>query len=106
MIVFSMFFFPIHYLELFTYTSDSVKFKSGYSSSNTPTNSEAVTKEKPSKKSRKRDKDLAGSSLVDPRTKEKLLVLPCGPSALGIMLLIILSGLYVVRELFLLETTF
>jgi dolichyl-diphosphooligosaccharide--protein glycosyltransferase len=65
-----------------------------------------VSKEKPSKKNRKNDRDSEGSSPVDHRTEEKLLVLPCGPSAVGIMLLIILSGFYVVRELFFLQTTF
>jgi len=53
-----------------------------------------------------RKTDSEGSSPVDHRTEEKLLVLPCGPSAVGIMLLIILSGFYVVRELFFLQTTF
>ena len=83
-----------------------IKFKAGDGSSDTPTNSEMVSKEKPSKKNRKKDRDSEGSSPVDHRTEEKLLVLPCGPSAVGIMLLIILSGFYVVRELFFLQTTF
>lgn len=83
-----------------------IKFKAGDGGSDTPTNSEMVSKEKPSKKNRKKDKDSEGSSPVDHRTEEKLLVLPCGPSAVGIMLLIMLSGFYVVRELFFLQTTF
>ncbi|CAO2178296.1 unnamed protein product [Urochloa humidicola] len=78
-------------------TSDDGSSTAGHGSSNTPANSEAVSKEKPSKKNRKKDKDSEGSSPVDSRTEDKLLVLPCGPSAVGIMLLIILSGFYVVH---------
>lgn len=83
-----------------------MKFKARDGSSDTPTNSEMGLKEKTSKKNRKKDKESEGSSPVDHRTEEKLLVLPCGPSAVGIMLLTILSGFYVVRELFFLKTTF
>ncbi|OEL31834.1 Dolichyl-diphosphooligosaccharide--protein glycosyltransferase subunit STT3A [Dichanthelium oligosanthes] len=78
-------------------TSDDGSSTAGDGSSNTPANSEAVSKEKPSKKNRKKDKYSEGSSPVDPRTEEQLLVLPCGPSAVGIMLLIVLSGVYVVH---------
>ncbi|KAK8453654.1 hypothetical protein SEVIR_5G318300v4 [Setaria viridis] len=78
-------------------TSDDGSSTAGDGSSNTPADSEAVSKEKPAKKNRKKGKDSEGSSPVDPRTEEKLLVLPCGPSAVGIMLLIILSGFYVVH---------
>ncbi|GJM93160.1 hypothetical protein PR202_ga09690 [Eleusine coracana subsp. coracana] len=84
----------------------SIKFKAEDGSSNTPANStktksksnvksETLSKEKPSKKNLKKDQDSEGSSPVDPPIEEKLLVLPCGPSAVGIMSLILLCGFYV-----------
>ncbi|ONM38051.1 Dolichyl-diphosphooligosaccharide--protein glycosyltransferase subunit STT3A [Zea mays] len=78
-------------------TLDDGSFTAGDGSSDTPTNSEMGLKEKTSKKNRKKDKESEGSSPVDHRTEEKLLVLPCGPSAVGIMLLTILSGFYVIH---------
>jgi dolichyl-diphosphooligosaccharide---protein glycosyltransferase len=95
----------------------SIEFKAGDGSSNAPASStknrsktsvksETVSKEKPPKKNRKKDQDSEGSSPVDPAMEEKLLVLPCGPSAMGIMSLIVLCGFYVVRENFFLETIF
>ncbi|KAK3165417.1 hypothetical protein QOZ80_1AG0032900 [Eleusine coracana subsp. coracana] len=87
-------------------TSDDVSSTAEDGSSNTPANStktksksnvksETLSKEKPSKKNLKKDQDSEGSSPVDPPIEEKLLVLPCGPSAVGIMSLILLCGFYV-----------
>ncbi|WVZ68859.1 hypothetical protein U9M48_017741, partial [Paspalum notatum var. saurae] len=87
----------------FSVLTRSMKFQrqtsenAGDGSSNALANSETASKEKPSKKNRKRDKDSEGSSPADHMTEEKLLVLPCGPAAVGIMLLIILSGFYVIH---------
>lgn len=66
---------------------------------------ENISKERSSKKSRK-ETELVGSSPVRPEKEEKLCVLPSEASAMGILFLIILCGLYVVRYLFSLEAAF
>jgi hypothetical protein len=63
---------------------------------------ENVSKRRPSKKNQK-EKEWVGSSPVRPDMEEKLCVLPAEASAMGILFLIILCGLYVVRLLFSLE---
>ncbi|TVU35136.1 hypothetical protein EJB05_17007 [Eragrostis curvula] len=75
----------------------SVPANSMKNQSKTSVKSETVTKEKPSKKNRKMDQDPEGSSPVGPTREQKLLVLPCGPSFVGIMSLIVLCGFYVVH---------
>ncbi|CAM0882749.1 unnamed protein product [Alopecurus aequalis] len=57
---------------------------------------ENVSKERPSKKTRK-EKESVPSSRVRPEKEEKLCVLPWEASAMGILFLIILCGLYVVH---------
>ncbi|XP_051225977.1 dolichyl-diphosphooligosaccharide--protein glycosyltransferase subunit STT3A [Lolium perenne] len=57
---------------------------------------ENVSKGRPSKKNRK-EKEWVGSSPVRPGMEEKLCVLPAEASAMGILFLIILCGLYVVH---------
>ncbi|KAM0856205.1 hypothetical protein ACQ4PT_049269 [Festuca glaucescens] len=57
---------------------------------------ENVSKGRPSKKNRK-EKEWVGSSPVRPEKEEKLCVLPAEASAMGILFLIILCGLYVVH---------
>uniref|UniRef100_A0ACD5VL10 Uncharacterized protein n=1 Tax=Avena sativa TaxID=4498 RepID=A0ACD5VL10_AVESA len=61
----------------------------------TKVKTENVSKERPSEKKRK-DKELVGSS-VRHEKEEKLCVLPSEASAMGILFLIILCGLYVVH---------
>ncbi|KAK1667139.1 hypothetical protein QYE76_055298 [Lolium multiflorum] len=57
---------------------------------------ENVSKGRPSKKNQK-EKEWVGSSPVRPDMEEKLCVLPAEASAMGILFLIILCGLYVVH---------
>ncbi|KAL6845147.1 hypothetical protein ACP4OV_024642 [Aristida adscensionis] len=76
-------------------TSDDGPSTVGVGSSSTPANSTEnesktvvksamVSKVKPSKRNQK-DRESVGSSPVDPSMEEKLLVLPCVPSSLSIM---------------------
>ncbi|KQK09704.1 dolichyl-diphosphooligosaccharide--protein glycosyltransferase subunit STT3A [Brachypodium distachyon] len=58
---------------------------------------ENVSKERPSNKNRKKEKESVGSSAVRHEKEEKLCVLPSEASAMGILSLIILCGLYVVH---------
>jgi hypothetical protein len=62
---------------------------------------ENVIKERPSKMNQ--ENEWVGSSPVRPEKEEKLCVLPSEASAMGILFLIILCGLYVVRHLFSLD---
>ncbi|KAF7037559.1 hypothetical protein CFC21_047909 [Triticum aestivum] len=55
-----------------------------------------ISKERSSKKSRK-ETELVGSSPVRPEKEEKLCVLPSEASAMGILFLIMLCGLYVIH---------
>lgn len=84
--------------------------KSGDSSPESSTNStksenrneksETAPKEKPSKKNRKKEKEMAESVPVKPKKEKRLLVLPFELSVMGILLLIVLGGFYVVSPLF------
>ena len=88
-----------------------LKLKSGDSSPESSTNStknenrneksETAPKEKPSKKNRKKEKELAESVTVKPKKEKRLLVLPFELSVMGILLLIVLGGFYVVSSLLL-----
>uniref|UniRef100_A0A0D3G9V5 dolichyl-diphosphooligosaccharide--protein glycotransferase n=2 Tax=Oryza TaxID=4527 RepID=A0A0D3G9V5_9ORYZ len=62
-----------------------------------PEKTETAPKEKPSKKNRKKEKEVAESVPVKPKKEKKLLVLPMEASVLGILLLIVLGGFYVVH---------
>jgi len=53
-----------------------------------PEKTETAPKEKPSKKNRKKEKEVAESVPVKPKKEKKLLVLPMEASVLGILLLI------------------
>ncbi|XP_072963740.1 dolichyl-diphosphooligosaccharide--protein glycosyltransferase subunit STT3A [Typha angustifolia] len=59
--------------------------------------SETAAKEKPSKKNRKKEKEIVENVLVKPKTERRLLVLPLEASAVAILLLIVLGGFYVVH---------
>ncbi|KAK8457395.1 hypothetical protein SEVIR_3G179400v4 [Setaria viridis] len=59
--------------------------------------SETAPKEKPSKKNRKKEKEVAESVPVKPKKEKRLLVLPFELSIMGILLLIVLGGFYVVH---------
>ncbi|CAL4894475.1 unnamed protein product [Urochloa decumbens] len=59
--------------------------------------SETAPKEKPSKKNRKKEKEVAESVPVKPKREKRLLVLPFELSVMGILLLIVLGGFYVVH---------
>ena len=86
-----------------------LKLKSGDSSPESSTNStknenrneksETAPKEKPSKKNRKKEKELEESVTVKPKKEKRLLVLPFELSVMGILLLIVLGGFYVVSSL-------
>jgi dolichyl-diphosphooligosaccharide--protein glycosyltransferase len=88
-----------------------LKLKSGDSSPESSTNStknenrialsETAPKEKPSKKNRKKEKEAAESVPVKPKKEKRLLVLPFELSVMGILLLIVLGGFYVVSSLLL-----
>lgn len=88
-----------------------LKLKSGDSSPESSTNStknenrneksETAPKEKPSKKNRKKEKEAAESVPVKPKKDKRLLVLPFELSVMGILLLIVLGGFYVVSSLLL-----
>ena len=88
-----------------------LKLKSGDSSPESSTNStknenrneksETAPKEKPSKKNRKKEKEVAESVSVKPKKEKRLLVLPFELSVMGILLLILLGGFYVVSSLLL-----
>lgn len=88
-----------------------LKLKSGDSSPESSSNStksenrneksEIAPKEKPSKKNRKKEKEVAESVPAKPKKEKRLLVLPFELSVMGILLLIVLGGFYVVSSLFL-----
>ncbi|OEL17970.1 Dolichyl-diphosphooligosaccharide--protein glycosyltransferase subunit STT3A [Dichanthelium oligosanthes] len=59
--------------------------------------SETVPKERPSKKNRKKEKEAAESVPVKPKKEKRLLALPFELSVMGILLLIVLGGFYVVH---------
>ncbi|NP_001346552.1 Dolichyl-diphosphooligosaccharide--protein glycosyltransferase subunit STT3A-like [Zea mays] len=58
---------------------------------------EIAPKEKTSKKNRKKEKEVAESVPVKPKKENRLLVLPFELSVMGILLLIVLGGFYVVH---------
>jgi len=87
-----------------------LELKSGDSSPESSTNStksenrneksETAAKEKPSKKNRKKEKEVAESVPVKTKKEKRLLVLPFELSIMGILLLIVLGGFYVVSPQF------
>ena len=87
-----------------------LELKSGDSSPESSTNStksenrnektETAAKEKPSKKNRKKEKEVAESVPVKTKKEKRLLVLPFELSIMGILLLIVLGGFYVVSHQF------
>jgi dolichyl-diphosphooligosaccharide--protein glycosyltransferase len=92
--------------KLFDDTSAAVS-ASGDSSTESSTNStksenrneksETAPKEKPSKKNRKKEKEVAESVPVKTKKEKRLVVLPFELSIMGILLLIVLGGFYVVH---------
>jgi dolichyl-diphosphooligosaccharide--protein glycosyltransferase len=84
-----------------------LELKSGDSSTESSTNStksenrneksETAPKEKPSKKNRKKEKEVAESVPVKTKKEKRLVVLPFELSIMGILLLIVLGGFYVVH---------
>jgi dolichyl-diphosphooligosaccharide--protein glycosyltransferase len=95
--------------KLFDDTSAAVS-ASGDSSTESSTNStksenrneksETAPKEKPSKKNRKKEKEVAESVPVKTKKEKRLVVLPFELSIMGILLLIVLGGFYVVSPQF------
>lgn len=89
------------FLELKSGDSSTERATNSTKSENGNEKSETAPKEKPSKKNRKKEKEMAESVPVKPNKKEKrLLVLPFELSIMGILLLIVLGGFYVVSPLF------
>nr|CAB3464694.1 unnamed protein product [Digitaria exilis] len=86
------------FLELKSGDSSTERATNSTKSENGNEKSETAPKEKPSKKNRKKEKEMAESVPVKPNKKEKrLLVLPFELSIMGILLLIVLGGFYVVH---------
>jgi hypothetical protein len=87
-----------------------LELKSGDSSTESSTNStksenrneksETAPKEKTSKKNRKKEKEVAESVPVKTKKEKRLVVLPFELSIMGILLLIVLGGFYVVSPQF------
>jgi dolichyl-diphosphooligosaccharide---protein glycosyltransferase len=75
------------------------------SSTKSENRTETAAKEKPPKKNRKKEKEVAESASVRPKKERRLLVLPFELSMMGILLLIVLGGFYVVSPLFLMSLT-
>jgi dolichyl-diphosphooligosaccharide---protein glycosyltransferase len=86
-------------------SSASVASTSSTKSENRTEKFETAAKEKPSKKNRKKEKKVAESTSVRPKKERTLLVLPFELSMIGILLLIVLGGFYVVSPLFLMSLT-